>query len=475
MVRVGHSPLWPKYRPQYFTYKNLYLLDKRSVYNEKGKKVHTYEDYQDLLVFLSGNNGSLFIRDFLCHAQLVSRSINNPYAKVSCRKNGQPTGITIKGKYSTKIGLSTAWGVPNKNISFDIQFLTLMKQTFQHCRVGTQVTSGALGKALQYMVWMLENLERYTAPNMLAQKFIREYATGGRCDTLRTGYVGDTLELDGSSFWLAHCYPLPCGTAIPFTDGCVDGFYTFFARCTVTIKKELALGPFPMRRKDGKITYPTLPGTYETYLWREQCDDCIQAGCTVQVHNGYGWLDCTYAMEYYAQHVYGLRMQVYGTPVEDNLKQAIVAGFGYWAMGGDFYSLTDTPSEGDRFFPSIDGPTDYYIHKEPYDYTVPNMPHWYYYLIMQANRTLYQFSLPYAKQGRLIATNYDAVYVLEQNETRQFVRKYSPEAATVAVGAWRWSRLIDFKVLGDRSYDGQIVLPNGNTKRKLVTPGVSHE
>lgn len=475
-MRKGHSPIWPKFRPDTYKYKNLLLMDfNGKVYDKFGKKKYSYDGYENLLNFLHNNDAMLFVRDFSYCNDMLMFSISNKHAKVSCRKNGVPTGITVRGKQSSKIILSTAWNVPNKNVPFDVNFLKIMNDTYKHCKVGTCGTPGSLGKALQYNIWKTENLGKHTSPSLLAQKYIRENAIGGRCDTLKSGYIGDAIELDGSSFWLGHCFPLCTGTAIPFTDGCIEGFYTFFAQCTVTIKNELALGPFPLRRKDGKIVYPTLPGTYKTYLWREQCDDAIEQGCNVVVDSGYGWLESTYDMEYYARHAYALRMLVYGSPIEDNIKQSIVGGFGYWAMSGDFYSLTDTPSEDDRWYPSLEGPTDIFIHKEPYDYNNPNMPHWYYYLITNANRTLFQFSLPYAKEGRLIATNYDAVYVLEKDESKMYARKYSPQAAMCKVAEWRWSRLHDLIVLGDRSYDGYIEMPTGDLKRKLVTPGVSHE
>jgi hypothetical protein len=65
---------------------------------------------------------------------------------------------------------------------------------------------------------------------------------------------------------------------------------TYFAKCIVCVARKLPLGVFPVRNENGyAVNYPTEPGIYKTYLWREQVEDAEIAGCDVEVIEGYYW------------------------------------------------------------------------------------------------------------------------------------------------------------------------------------------
>lgn len=473
--RKGHTPLWPNYRLYNKPHYNLYLLEGRNLYDINGAKI-TCVTYEDVRNSLLNRRGIAFTQSFVSDVRLLREMVSQTRDKISCSKNGVPISTQIKEVHQRrKIIQVSSWG--EKTVA-DIPFLKYLTNVYQECNIGVYGTPGALGKGLMFDTWTRHMFSRYTAPNQTACNYLKEHSFGGRCETPGKGQTFPVaIELDMSSAYLAHSFPLPVGTSLPFTDGHTERFKTWFAEVQITIHQELALGPFPMRlehRKE-KIVYPTLPGTYVSYLWKEQVQDCLEAGCTVQVINGFGWKDITGDMEQYAKEAYQLKMSLYGLPEEDGIKKAIVASFGRFGMNGEFYSLTSTCFPGDIWLPTPEGPTGLYIHKEPHDYSSPSMMHWYSYILMQCARTLYKIALPYAEQGRLIATNYDAVFVLEQDESKRYVRKYTLAAQSAKMAELRWSRLLNFECLEDRSYKAELEMPDGSIRHKQVTPGISHD
>ncbi|SRR5258708_3947938 len=474
MGRLGHVPLWPNYfsgnKPHY----NLFLLEGRNLYDKNGHKIEC-TTYQDVRTTLLHSRGIAFVQSLSTDIRLLHEILQISRDKVSCSKNGVPISLQIKERNQRrKIIQATAWG---ERTVADISFLQYLENVYAECNIGIYGTPGALGKGLMFDTWYRHMFSSYTSPNQTACNYLKQHGFGGRCDTPGIGQTFPVaIELDMSSAYLAHSFPLPVGTSLPFTDGNVERFATWFGRVKITIHNELALGPFPLRlsQRKEKITYPTLPGVYYSYLWKEQAEDCLQAGCNIEVENGFGWKEFSNDMETFAREAYQLRMSLFGTAEEDGIKKAIVASFGRFGMNGEFYSLTSTCSPGDIWLPTPQGPTGLYIHKEPHDYSQPSMMHWYSYILMQCARTLYKIALPYAIEGRLIATNYDAVFVVEKDESKQYVRKYTLAAQSAKMAELRWSRLRNFECLDDRSYKAQLEMPDGLLYHRQITPGISH-
>src|SRR5438270_304422 len=271
------------------------------------------------------------------------------------------------------------------------------------------------------------------------------------------------LELDMSDAYLAHFLELPTGTSYWFQDGHVSPFITYFAECEIRIHHKLPLGPFPRRvgRKESRIVYPTLPEKYKAYLWKEQIQDCKDAGCSVRVGHGVGWKYLTNDTTAYARYMHTSRLALAGTPIERDCKKTAVSGLGHFGMKHDFYRLVSEDNGKDPcLINSIAQPLKFYV-REYSDYQRPAMIHWYNYLIMQCARSLYKYALPYAVDGRLIMTNYDALLVIEKDERARFARKHSLDAMMCEMGDLRWQELTNVKILGERSLkcDQKVITP----------------
>jgi len=290
--------------------------------------------------------------------------------------------------------------------------------------------------------------------------FIYKYRIGSRCDTKVTKgtHFDELIELDMASGFSAHyCAKIPFGTSIRDSASTIEqnNYFTYIVRCFVTIKEELALGPFPVRKqKQNKIQYPTLPGTYDTCLWKEQIEDAREVGCKVIPFGyGYGWNEYTEDMTVPAQKLYKLRIHAPTAEIEKDVKRITVGAWGRFGMNNTFYSLVDDNHSqlGEKCIVDDNfDPLDFYVQEEK-DYKQVSMIHQYSYNIMQCARTLYRYALPYAREGRLIMTNYDAIIVVEKDETHKYVQKHTLEALMCNIGDLRWKRLTNVTILGDRS------------------------
>lgn len=98
----------------------------------------------------------------------------------------------------------------------------------------------------------------------------------------------------------------------------------------------------------------------------------------------------------------------------------------------------------------------------------PMMVHWYGHTMKETARDLYHFALPYAEQGRLVASNYDSVCVIEGDEAERYVKRYTAEAVCCDPGTWRYLRLHNVFIKAPRAIfcDEKIVWPGMPKKRR---------
>jgi len=264
-------------------------------------------------------------------------------------------------------------------------------------------------------------------------------------------YYSEGLEYDEASAYLAKNVLNPTKTAIRFDRYPSDRYFTWFGHCKVKILSELALGPFPVRKPDGIVVYPTLPGKYDCYVWEETYERIVEAGCEVEIDGGYGWLECTMDMLPWCQKMYGLKTGALEDWLEDYIKNVIVAAIGRFGMKGEFNVVVhmDDADPSDPPVITRDGRlTEYCIHGEVNKSAIA-MPHWFNYTIQQVARDTYDFALPFAERGELIATNYDSVLVLDTEVKPNTVRKHS--SISCDPGTWRWQLLTNIYVPAPRS------------------------
>lgn len=324
------------------------------------------------------------------------------------------------------------------------------------------------------------NLRKHSALSLAAEQFVSEHSVGGVVHTPGSGnFYQELLYMDMSSAYLSQYTVHPAGSAGWFVgEYFAEKYATYFARCIVRVIKELALGPFPVVRQgkghQRRITYPTLEGNYETYLWKEQVEDCRAAGCEVTVYEGYGWQQFTTDNLPWAQEAFRLRQNAPTSFIEKGIKRGSVASIGHHKMPREHYFLV--PEERAEFgdipvFSEWGDPYNLFVHVEPDPHSA-FMYHWWSYTVMMCNHTVYNFALPYAQQGRLVMVDYDSIMVLEENESKRYIKKYSVEAMSCPPGTWLWMLLHNVKVHAARRFESDELtkLPGGNNGRNIGRP-----
>ncbi len=315
-------------------------------------------------------------------------------------------------------------------------------------------TLGSLGSNLQKLLW---EGKRETTLSIHAENFIRAHMVGGRVDTPGLGNSYSSLiDLDMASAYLAHFRLFPGGTAIGFYGVPSTDYVSYFAECEITIRRDIVLGPFPKRLQSGRVSYPTLPGIYTAFLWKEQVEECEIQGLEVKIIMGYGFRKETRATERWCQHLYSLRKNAPTKDIEIQIKLATNASIGRHGMGNERFVLVPHGKQApsDAVLCDDHNAFDIYIHP----IVAPGSSHMYHFFshcIAMTALTLYQFALPYAQADRLVASNYDCVLVLEQNADHQtYIKKHS--AGDIAIPpenkTWRWQMLHNVEIRAPRRF-----------------------
>lgn len=469
-----HRPMWPEYKYKHPSYRELFYYERGTFYDKTGRAYAGYGD-ERLDTFLSDHHGMALTESLSAGTEspLFWRYVTDSRAKVICSRQGQPILIRCRvGRKSYWICTCKGWSVEPSPSG-----LRVLDELFDYIGVGTCPTYSSLGTKWQRRSWSDNDLQRHSCPSLGCEQWLHRYTVGGITWSQRGHYDEATLYDIGSAY-LSKWAILPTGTSHWFVRGHCEAYATYFALCTVTIHSDLALGPFPLRRRDwrNRVIYPTLRGKYDVYLWKEQVDACKAAGCDVEVHRGWGWSEFTSDPLSWAQEAYRARKEASASIIEEGVKKTSVAGMGHHGMDRIHYYLVDrvrrSPQDRIVFTDAGEPLDDYFVHEE-YDMNTAFMVHWVKYVIMLTNLAVYYFALPYAIEGRLVSMDYDSVMVLESDGAHQSVRKHSIEALTCPPGTWLWTLLHNVDVLGHRRFKSDELTRLPGTKRKEVSSSVS--
>jgi hypothetical protein len=376
---------------------------------------------------------------------------------VLCSKEGKPVGAR------TGSGVSTRWvsSLDNWKEVAEPEALGRIWDVQQHFNVGYAPTKGSLGDKFSRRIYTSRQLGHHTSPSLACDAFIREHCVGQMCWTPGTGYYSILDYMDMHAAFLRYWYIHPTGTARHFTEErYTSDLATYFARCTVVIHEPLPLGPFPKVGKGEhnkrKVYYPTEPGVYgDIYISKEQVDDCRKAGCTVNVYEGFGWADLTTDNQYFAQEAYWKREVNVPSNAEEKVKGIPLAFIGRQKQDRFMRTLVSLDRANDDEPVVIDNegrPYPYAIRKIA-NYNRAIMIHWWWYTVTECNRAVYNFALPFAKAGRLIMIDYDAIMVLDGNDKYNYIRKFDIGEVFAVAGDWKWRELHNVSVLGDRTFE----------------------
>jgi hypothetical protein len=457
--------------------RNLYYLERGNVYGRKGELKASLDDANDLVDFLRDSHGCLFtgtlVQSFA--RQFIPGLVTMAPAKVLSTPKGKPVLVRVRcGRESRWISTCDLWDeVP------EIELLERMWDIYEHAQVGFAPSPSSLGNKTMLKVYATYNhRKKHTAPSIACENFLHANSVGGRVWYPHIGHYDQLVHLDEKMAYVAEWWMSPDGTAVIVGNGHVEGLATYFCKCKVIIHKELALGPFPMKTKIGhkaKVVYPTLPGVYYVYLWKEEVALCTQAGCTVQVEFGFGWKSFTSDNLPWARRAFHLRQTATEKHVKTKTKGLAVAGIGHHGMKRERQFLVDEArrSPTDPVVLNEQGePLDYYVHTEV-DNSSAYMVHWNKFTEMKTRVASYNFALPFAIQGRLVSIDFDSIMILDGDDRHRFIRKIDAEDVALPPGTWLYTLLHNVNVIKDRTFESVEMTRKPGVKKNVEFEDVS--
>ncbi len=371
-------------------------------------------------------------------------------ATVYCTSKGIPTALQLRGKKDKHactrwLIQSSAWQQKTPNF----RLLERLRMLFEHCGVGTANTPAGLGMALQKRAFYEQYGEawlahRHPLPPYRCVEDLRARSTGARSDLLveTTATFDIAWEIDMKNGYAAAFVEVPTGPTIAHQGMFVAQYATYVSHCQIQVNFKLTLGCFPIRIQEGKewrVEYPTEPGNYESFLWKEEIELLEQKGCDVITGPGWGWLSMTRDNARFTELMTTLRDSA-PDEVVDWIKLAIVASIG--RHGSSWLSTTLVP-EGEQkpgdLEASWDGLAyDWYIH-EAMSHIPEGMQHWFDYCLMKCRLELYKYALPFAERGELLASNTDGIFVSGESDVSSVLDK--EQARGEPAGTWRKTKL----------------------------------
>jgi len=464
--------MYPEYKLRKLSHRNLYFLENGKVYDSDGALIERLDDADGLLKFVRDFRASLFTGTLVqSFTSQFLPGLLHLGQRILCNKKGKPLGARLR------CGRETRWisTCENWHEVAEPGVIERMREHYEHMGVGFAPTPGSLGNKFMLKVYEREGLKRHSSLSIAAETFIHEHAVGGLAYTPGMGHYNQIQYMDMCAAYLRWFRKQPDGAAVRIPDGNVTGLATYLCRCTIVVHSDLALGPFPVkgiRNHKPKVFYPTLPGVYEdVYLSKERVEECRRVGCDVSVHEGFGWRNFTSDNEACARELFRLRQEAPSKHVQEKTKVTALAPIGRHGMRREHQYLVDqehSEPTDECVLNDYGEPLNYYIHSES-DNKSAYMTHWWWYTVDQCNLAVYFFALPYAQQGRLVAIDFDSIFVLEGSDKHKYVKKYSREAAACQAGDWQWLDLHNVNILGDRTFESdEMTRKPGQVKSAVV-------
>lgn len=389
---------------------------------------------------------------------------DDPDVEWTVRKDGTPVGLSFRavGPYGRKrryhiYSSLSGWG---RRVS--PKFLVDLRAV--HIALGvakTPSTASGLGIAA-----MEQGPGRWQGPRTYRlewglAKLMRDTLVGGRVDTILPNKAFPELfELDiNEAYPTAAAERFPVGPSVLWlgyhepTFGDDQPFKTGYLYCRIEIRERLTLSPITIPGAPGDPNLnPAEPGVYHAWLWAEEMLHARQyregTRRPIVVFPLYGYLFERWAerrgragmplpgspLRRWAQAFHRARIRLAGDGEQVAMvKAASVAGLGRFAMGPEVYTLSSERKSAEDV-ETVD-PYSGAIRYRSVRVTDPAtaLVHVFSYVMMRVRIMLFDKALPYARAGALVATNYDALYVLRRPRG---IGSRRP-------GAWKLERLQD--------------------------------
>lgn len=459
-----HRPIWPEHRRTSYDNKALFELDTRTKRLEDEEGYRKRVTPESLPLFLHKENGLAFVHSFSeeCARVFTNEWVGLKGSEILCNSRGVPHMASFRGSKGTHrfVVKYETWGLDNEDTFPDTRLrLSHLRNVYNFNGLGVAPTPSSLGRIAQIRSYVENNIiTRYSLPTA-CENDIKKNSYGGMIVTNGIGQCFSCLaNIDLAHAYVAHYRRHPDGRTV-YLSGIsslseLTHYATYFVACTVTIKKELPLGPFPYRNSRHRIVYPTLKGVYSNvWLWKETIEACLEAGCSVTpTGEGWAWTSWTEDNLPWAEWAWDMRRRAPNEQVRKTQKRVNLAAIGRHAMGREHFILVGEnrrDKSTDACVINYGEPIDLFIHPT-YDNSSANMVHWNAHTVNDTNLSLYYMALPYALEGRLMMCDTDGFFVLDGPLHHQYLQKKSIEALEAKPGDMTISTHHNVKILRNR-------------------------
>lgn len=411
----------------------LCATDGRHGWDEQGARWREPDTYAAWVASAHARNAETYCTDLGAWPHLAAASAD-PRCRVLYSRTRGLRGLVWRGGprgRTTRLLAADTWGTWRP----DPAGLRALRDAATAAGVGVHPSPAALGSALWATTLGDTNGGRVTPPPPACRADLCAHGVGGRVDGDGHGARewAEAWELDMTDAYGSCIGRVPGGRVVRLTDEPTPAWATTtYRRVTVTLTRPVPLGPIHRRDPD-RVRYPTT-GTWTTWAWAEEVADARDAGATVTEHEGWAWTAWDDRHGAWGARMHALRQAAPGR-ARWAIKLATVAAIG--AHGRKPGRLTVTPADRPSAPEGAVIPTDQAGTWLPLAITeAPGardgaLAHVYSYVVMTCRRRLYAKALPYARAGRLLATNYDACYVAGTPTAG------GPDPDPTALGAWR--------------------------------------
>lgn len=411
---------WPGYLEDTPRARTLALLDDRRIITQDGDvyAVHSWADIKSIGLALDLELYTSEIVDSWWFAGALADTSVKVMIPASIMLHAATPITSLYAQERRKrvwIICGRAWG----HSSVGRDFLRCLSALFALCGVGVRPTPGSLGQALMRSHWKQEKRAFVSHPPNAARKVLLNECLGGRVDYFVTSdETFDTVfETDLTSAYCSVVDLLPGGYTVALGQEPDLTCVTYYMRCHIRIPADgvVAFGIFGIK---GALSneYPTQPGEYDAWLWKEEVDQCRRAGWVVMPQYGWGWTKWNTGLTSWSQHMFMLRQMA--TSLDSVLaawiKQTIVSALGRFGMPLFQWALVPETSAfvqpGDIGL-SLHGRQSGFVLHRTQEWNATHLSHWYSYILMRCRLVLRMRMMYEAERGNTVyMSNYDALY-----------------------------------------------------------------
>ena len=299
--------------------------------------------------------------------------------------------------------------------------LRALRGLFTACRAGDHPTPASLGQAMMRRAFVGSKVQR---PPLACVRDLRRGMIGGRSELFRPGAWGLAHEEDINAAYVAALHDVPTGAAHwQRDDPMLRGYAWWFGRYAWTNTNEDCVIPLlGVRRSTGDVVYPRATGReFAGWYTKEEAFVAAFHGYRMTWLEGWAWNSTTDAFSAWRAQVAAVRDNHTGL-IRDWAKLVAVAAIGRFGIEPAKYvvRLPGTPRTTARreLITECDtGRVLFAIDHEPNTINPELLPHIAAKVHADVRLRTFNRALPLARERRLIAMNFDAVYYTGKQNT----------------------------------------------------------